>query len=147
MVKMKRLRHYKFISSIRIRVVPALQLLGEAVATGWRARPGSGGPFVSPRGRLGRPHTLSKNYFLSGARQLGRIIWGGFYVAKQSTLWDSRRLLRIHFHPWPQTMPCPRPCRGEATVAWAESPDLRNNPPWHIPQSGEWLRKQVLLRR
>lgn len=90
MVKMKRLQHYKFISSIRIRATPAHCSCWEAGPPGWRVHPGSRPPFVSPERRLGRPHTLHRNYFLSGARQLGRIIWCGFHAAKQKILWDSR---------------------------------------------------------
>lgn len=92
---MKRRQHYKFISSIRSRASPAhCSCSGRLAwrAGGWAA---SRRPFVCPIGKIGQPHTLRKNYFLSGARQLGRIIWGGFHVAPSGI---PGQFLRIHFH-------------------------------------------------
>lgn len=52
---MKSLRHYKFISSIRIGVVPALQLLGEAVAGAAGRALGAGDPLFPQEGDWAGP--------------------------------------------------------------------------------------------
>lgn len=124
---MKRRQHYKFISSIRSRALPAHGSCSGRLA--WlEGGAASRRPFVRPIGKTGpAPHPPQK-YFLSGARQLGRIIWGGFHVAGQGTFWDSRETSKDTFSPWPQTILCPRPPKAEATVARAEFTDLWNNP-------------------
>lgn len=110
---MKRLRHYKFISSIRSRALPARRS-----CSGLQSR--SRRPFVSPPGRLAGPTPSART-----SSSVAPGSWAGSSGAV--FMWPSKapsgipgQLRRIHFHPWPQTMPCTRPQRRKATMAWAE---------------------------
>lgn len=148
MVKMKRLQHYKFISSIRSRAAPA-----RCSCSGRQSRQAGGRPAEQTtlcfptRGDLAGP--------TPSARTISSVAPGSWAESSGVVfMWQSKassgipeRLLRIHFHPWPQIMARTRPQRREATVAPAEFADLPNNPPRSRQRHRERLGKQVLHRR
>lgn len=129
---MKRLQHYKFISSIRSRAAPARCSCSRG-SPGRREGQPSRRPFVSPMGEIWLAPHPPQELFPQWRQAVGQDHLGVVFM------WQSKassgipgRLLRIHFHPWPQTMPCPRPQRWEATVTQAEFADLWNHQPWYF---------------
>lgn len=129
---MKRLQHYKFISSIRSRAAPARCSCARRrspQATGWAW---SRQPLLSLAWGV-QSHTLSKNDVLNGARQQGESVRSSRVV---SMWWGNAssgipgQLAKVYFHLWPQAMPCTRlPPIWEAPVALAQFTDLWNKPP------------------
>lgn len=148
MVKMKRLQHYKFISSIRSRAAPARCSCSGRPARQAGGRAAEQTTLCFPtRGDLAGPTPSATTISLVAPGSWAESSGVVFMWQSKASSGIPERLLRIRFHPWPQIMARPRPQRREAMLAWAELADLRNNPPWHRQQGWERLGKQVLHRR